>query len=136
MSFWGSLFQELSARRTRLRRALGDRGQSLFEFVVLGALVLSSLGLYLRPWMAAAAPWGFAAPFVFVAGYLLLDLSRQRDNGVNGRRHDLLALGWTLLCCAVAIATFVLALLSEPPPPPEPPAWQPPEDVEIFDLSR
>lgn len=136
MSYWSSLFQELGARRTRLRKALGDRGQSLFEFALLSAFVMGSLGLYLRAWMPSAAPWGFALPFVFIAGYLALDVRRQRDGAENAeRKHDLIALGWTLLCAALAIGTLFYAWQAEPPPPPEAPVWQPPEDVQIFDLS-
>lgn len=132
------MFSELGARRRRLRAALGDRGQSLFEFGVMSALVMGSLGLILREWMPAAAPWGFALPFLYVGGYVLLDWLRQRAPVVETeeaphRRWDLYTLGWTLLCASASVATLLYAWGAEPPPPPEPPAWQPPEDVILFD---
>src|SRR5262245_10838673 len=76
-AFLSSLFSEVGARRRRLREHLGDRGQAILEFLVLSGLATGSLGLYLRPWMPAAAPWGFWLPLVFIAGYLLIDARRQ-----------------------------------------------------------
>ena len=67
--FFSSLFTEMGARRRRLRAALGDRGQAMVEFLVLGGLLLGSLGLFVRAWMPAAAPWGFALPVVFVIAW-------------------------------------------------------------------
>jgi len=75
--FFASLFDEMGARRRRLRAALGDRGQGIAEFLVMGGLLVGSLGLFVRDWMPAAAPWGFAVPVVFIAGYLLIDSRRQ-----------------------------------------------------------
>jgi hypothetical protein len=75
--FFTSLFDELSARRGRLRASLGDRGQALASFVILAGLMLGSLGLYLRPWMIDVSAWGFAVPAVFVVGYLLIEVRRQ-----------------------------------------------------------
>ncbi|MGE0740321.1 MAG: hypothetical protein AB7O98_03190 [Hyphomonadaceae bacterium] len=71
------MFNEMGARRRRLRAALGDRGQGLTEFLVLAGLGVGSLGLFVRDWMPAAAPWGFALPFVFLIGYVLIDVRRQ-----------------------------------------------------------
>ncbi|MFT3728076.1 MAG: hypothetical protein QM759_09655 [Terricaulis sp.] len=76
--FFPTMFAEMGARRKRLRTAFGDRGQGIVEFLVLAGLLVGSLGLFVREWMPAAAPWGFAIPFVFVAGYLLIEVSRQR----------------------------------------------------------
>ncbi len=142
MSFFGSLFAELGARRRRLRLAMGDRGQSLFEFALLGVLTLGSAGLFVRSWMPAAAPWGFALPIVFIVGYIALDLRRQRaaapaaDAEHPHRAADRLALIWTLLCMAAAIATFVYAWSAEPPlPPPIDQGWQPPQDTLNFDIA-
>jgi hypothetical protein len=75
--FISAMFAEIGARRRRLRASLGDRGQAIVEFLVLGGLVLGSLGLFLRPWMAAVAPWGFALPFVFLIGFCLIEARRQ-----------------------------------------------------------
>src|SRR5690349_12003197 len=75
--FFSSLVAEMGARRRRQRQAFGDRGQSVIEFLVLSGLVMGSLGLLLGDWMPAAAPWGFALPFVFVAGFLLIEARRQ-----------------------------------------------------------
>lgn len=75
--FFSSLVAEMGARRKRQRAAFGDRGQALTEFLVLGGLVMGSLGLLAGAWMPAAAPWGFALPFVFVAGFLLIEARRQ-----------------------------------------------------------
>ena len=47
------------------------------EFLVLGGLVIGSLGLFLRPWMPAVAPWGFAIPLVFIVGVFLIEARRQ-----------------------------------------------------------
>ena len=71
------MFAELGARRRRLRASLGDRGQAITEFLVLGGLVIGSLGLFVRPGMAAIAPWGFALPVVFLIGFFLIEARRQ-----------------------------------------------------------
>ncbi len=134
VSFFSNLGQELAARRRRLRATLGDRGQSLFEFSLLSAFMLGSLGLFIRDWMPAAAPWGVAAPFVFAIGYGLLDVRRQAAPEKAG--HDLIALGWTLFCAAIALAAFIIALLSAPPPAaPVDPGWTPPDDAVAIELS-
>lgn len=75
--FLSAMFAEMGARRRRLRASLGDRGQAILEFLVLGGLVLGSLGLFLRPWMPGVAPWGFAIPVVFVVGFFLIEARRQ-----------------------------------------------------------
>jgi hypothetical protein len=75
--FFSSMIAEMGARRKRQRQAFGDRGQALTEFLVLSGLVIGSLGLLVRDWMPGAAPWGFALPFVFVAGFLLIEARRQ-----------------------------------------------------------
>lgn len=81
------MIAEIGARRKRLRAAFGDRSQALVEFLVLGGLAVGSLGLLLGEWMPAAAPWGFALPFVFVAGFFLIEARRQA--GVARFRRDL-----------------------------------------------
>jgi hypothetical protein len=75
--FFSSMIAEMGARRKRQRQAFGDRGQALTEFLVLSGLVIGSAGLFVRDWMPGAAPWGFALPFVFVAGFLLIEARRQ-----------------------------------------------------------
>jgi|GEM_PF-1528105 len=76
--FLQAMFDEMGVRRRRLREAVGDRGQGIAEFLVLAGLGVGSLGLFVRDWMAAAAPWGFAVPLVFLAGYVAIEARRQR----------------------------------------------------------
>jgi CHASE2 domain-containing sensor protein len=84
--FFSSMFTEMGARRKRLRAQFGDRGQALTEFLVLGGLAIGSVGLFVREWMPAAAPWGFALPFVFVVGALLIEARRQAAAALFQRR--------------------------------------------------
>jgi len=87
-SFFSSLFAEMGARRRRLRAALGDRGQAISEFLVLSGLLTGSLGLFLRPWMPAAAPWGFWVPLAFIGGYLLIEARRQAAAAAAAKAHS------------------------------------------------
>jgi hypothetical protein len=145
MGFFGSLFAELGARRRRLRKAFGERGQSLFEFSLIGAFALSTLGLFIYPWMASAAPWGFAIPIAFALGYLALDVRRQTAARVVAEGepqeeavrllHDRLALAWSVLCIAAGVAAFVFALNARPPAPIDADAWRPPENAVAVDLT-
>lgn len=82
------MFNEMGARRRRLRASLGDRGQALAEFLVLGGLAIGSLGLFVRPWMPAAAPWGFWVPLAFVIGYLLIEMRRRAAAAAAARAHN------------------------------------------------
>lgn len=140
--FLSSMFSEMGARRRRLRAALGDRGQSLVEFLVLGGLMVGSLGLIVRPWMAAAAPWGFALPILFLVGYFLIEYRRQaalaREGADQDRvrsGYDWLVLLWSLGCALAGAAAFVIAWTAEPPPPPDDGSWQPPESAVPVDIS-
>lgn len=139
--FFSSLFSEMGARRRRLRESLGDRGQGLVEFLVLGGLALGSLGLFVRDWMPAAAPWGFAIPFVFVIGFFLIDARRQATlacgdaaDRVN-QSYDWIALGWSFGCALAGAAAFVIAWTSEPPPVQQDEIWTPPESSVPVDIS-
>ena len=139
--FLSSLFAEVGARRRRLRAALGDRGQGILEFLVLGGLTLGSLGLFVRDWMPAAAPWGFALPFVFVIGFLLIDGRRQAElaraqarERVNAS-YDWIALGWSFGCALAGAAAFVIAWSAEPPPVQEEEIWTPPESSVSVEIS-
>lgn len=140
MSFIDEFFEELAARRKRLRSRVGDRGQSLVELAVLAGLVMGSLGLYIRPWMPNAAPWGFAIPFVFVIGYVILEARRQaelksgRNEDILAKRYDWAVMAWSFGCAAAGLTAFVFALLAEPAPPPAEDVWRPPEDAVMFDL--
>lgn len=135
------MFGEMGARRRRLRVALGDRGQALVEFLVLAGLALGSLGLFARDWMAAAAPWGFAIPFVFAIGYLLIEARRQAavapdaDNAGAQVSYDWAALLWSFGCALVGAAAFVIAWSAEPPAPPAEEIWTPPESSVRVDIS-
>jgi hypothetical protein len=132
------MFTEMGARRRRLRASLGDRGQALAEFLVLGGLAVGSLGLYVRPWMAAAAPWGFWLPLVFVLGFLLIEARRQAaarsaEAEALGVRYDWIALGWSFGCALLGAAAFVIAWSAAPPQPPE--DWAPPNSAVSVDIS-
>jgi hypothetical protein len=134
--FFSSLFEEMGARRRRLRTALGDRGQALAEFLVLGGLAVGSLGLFVREWMPAAAPWGFALPFIFVIGFLLLDARRQaslkRASAPEkiGPAYDWIVLLWSFGCALAGAAAFVIAWSAQPPE-----YWTPPENAVSVDMS-
>jgi hypothetical protein len=139
--FFSSLFSEMGARRRRLRVALGDRGQALVEFLVLGGLMLGSLGLFVRAWMPAAAPWGFALPILFVAGFFLIDARRQAQVAQGGdpervnASYDWITLGWAFGCALAGAAAFVIAWSAEPPAPPVEEIWAPPESSVPVDIS-
>jgi hypothetical protein len=138
--FFTSLLDELGERRRRLRLSLGDRGQALASFTILAGLMLGSLGLFLRPWMSAVAPWGFAIPIVFVLGYLAIDWRRQAALAQGGEAEKIAAAyDWTarlfsLACALAGAAAFVIALSSEPPPPAID-DWTPPENAVSVDIS-
>ncbi len=143
MAFWGNLFTELGARRKRLRESFGERGQSVFELALLSALILGTVGLLLHPWMAGAAPWGFALPVLLPLGYVALDARRQRalgagqDEDAVRKTHDRLTLVFVSLIIVAGIGAFAYGLASEPPAPPQPdPGWQPPEDAVSVDMSE
>lgn len=106
----------------------------------MSGLAIGSLGLFVRPWMAGAAPWGFALPFVFVAGYLALDARRQAELRGGGAadalsaHYDWIILLWALACSLAGAAAFVIAWGAEPPAPPEE-IWTPPESAVSVDMS-
>jgi hypothetical protein len=130
--FFSTMTSEMGARRRRLRGALGDRGQAIAEFLILSGLVVGSLGLLLGPWMPRAAPWGFALPFVFILGFILIERRRQRAVAAGAEPATIAAgYDWTVLlfgfaCAAAGAAAFVIAWGEKPAPPP-PDTWVPPE---------
>ncbi|MEQ1491452.1 MAG: hypothetical protein ABL932_12970 [Terricaulis sp.] len=138
--FFTNFFDELSERRRRLRKSLGDRGQALASFAVLAGLVLGSLGLYLRPWMIGVAPWGFAVPAVFAIGYVLIEwrrqaaLARGADAEATATSYDWMARLFSLACALAGAAAFVIAFSSEPPAP-HIEEWTPPENAVSVDIS-
>ncbi len=138
--FLPRMMAEMGARRRRLRESLGEYGQALAEFLVLGGLLVGSLGLLLMPWMPGAAPWGFTLPFVFVGGALWLEKRRQ-DALAKGAEaeaiapaHDwatfLLAIG----CAVAGLAAFLIAYGAEPAGPPQAPDWRPPPGAVASDI--
>jgi hypothetical protein len=140
-AFLSALFSEMGARRRRLRAALGDRGQALAEFLVLGGLFVGSVGLYVRPWMPAASPWGFWIPAVFILGALLIEIRRQSqiERGAApealATAYDWLALLWSFGCALAGAAAFIVAWSAEPAPPPQTQGWAPPENTVSVDIS-
>jgi hypothetical protein len=139
--FLSSLFAEMGARRRRLRAGLGDRGQGIVEFLVLGGLMLGSLGLFVRDWMPAAAPWGFALPFIFAIGFLLIDGRRQAElartqapERVNAS-YDWIVLLWSFGCALAGAAAFVIAWSAEPAPVQQEEIWTPPESSVSVEIS-
>lgn len=140
-AFFESLVSEMGARRRRLRGSLGDRGHSLVDFLIMGGILVGSLGLFVRPaYMPAAAPWGFALPFLFVAGYLLIDTRRQAslakgaDAAKVASNYDWIVLLWSFGCALVGLAAFVIAWTSEPEQPVDPLDWTPPENALEVDI--
>jgi hypothetical protein len=136
--FFASLFAETGARRRRLRAAMGDRGQGLVEFLVLGGLAMGSLGLFVRDWMPAAAPWGLALPVVFVIGFLLIDarrqatLARAETSERVSQSYDWIVLGWSFGCALAGAAAFVIAFSAQPHVEEE---WAPPQSAVSVDIS-
>ncbi len=140
-TFFSAMFAEMGARRRRLRASLGDRGQAIVEFLVLGGLVVGSLGLFMKAWMPEAAPWGFWLPLVFVLGFLLIEARRQaaaaRVEAPAGlsAAYDWYVLLWSFACALSGAAAFVIAYTAEPPQPEEAPGWMPPESAVTVDIS-
>jgi hypothetical protein len=137
--FLPNLFSEMGARRRRLRAALGDRGQAIVEFLVMAGLAIGSLGLFVREWMPAAAPWGFALPFVFVIGFVLIEARRQAaasagDAARVSQTYDWIVLLWSFGCALAGAAAFMIAFSAEPPAPPEEDIWTPPENAVSVDI--
>lgn len=132
--FFASMVTEIPARRRRMRGFFGDRGHSLAEFLIMGGVVVGSLGLLVRPWMAGAAPWGFALPFVFVAGHLIIEWRRQSaapprapaEDEDEGNAGDWIAFLWSLACAVAGAAAFVIAWGAQPAPAAEEEIWTPP----------
>lgn len=121
---------------------MGDRGQGIIEFLVLGGLVLGSLGLLIEPWMPGAAPWGFAIPIVFVVGFLLIELRRQAappqtdsDGKSAPKTYDWLVVLWSLGCALAGAAAFVIAWSAQPAPLHEDENWRPPANAVPVDIS-
>lgn len=135
------MYTEISARRRRLRSALGDRGQGLTEFLILGGLMIGSVGLFVREWMPGAAPWGFAVPFVFLLGYGLIEFRRQAalargdEPEKTSTNYDWLTLLWSLACALAGAAAFVIAWTAAPPVDPNDEIWSPPRSAVPVDIS-
>jgi uncharacterized membrane protein YbjE (DUF340 family) len=134
--FFPAMFEEMGARRRRLRDAFGDRGQGIVEFLVLAGLFIGSIGLFVRDWMPAAAPWGLAVPLVFVVGYVLIEARRQqaaRTDGVDPalitRRYDMYVALWCLACALLGAAAFAIAWSAQPAHTGPAPDWTPPSNT-------
>ncbi|MBI3438844.1 MAG: hypothetical protein HY054_09415 [Proteobacteria bacterium] len=138
--FLASMFAEMGARRRRMRAMFGDRGQALVEFLVLGGLLLGSLGLIVGEGMIRAAPWGIAVPFAFVIGFVAIEVRRQAELKANGdeakigSRFDWIALLWSFGCALLGVAAFVLAWTAQPHAA-EHDDWQPPREAVDVDIA-
>ncbi|MEZ5960925.1 MAG: hypothetical protein R3C30_10945 [Hyphomonadaceae bacterium] len=138
--FFTNLLDELGERRRRLRKSIGDRGQTFASFAVLAGLMLGSLGLYVKAWMIDVAPWGFFVPLVFVIGYLLIDWRRQAalsggaDTDKTAATYDMAARLFSFACALAGAAAFVIAFTSEPPAP-QIEEWTPPDSAVSVDIS-
>jgi len=138
--FFTNLFDELGERRRRLRKSIGDRGQTFASFAVLAGLMLGSLGLYVKAWMIDVAAWGFFVPLVFVIGYLLIDWRRQAtlaggaDADKTAATYDMAARLFSFACALAGAAAFVIAFTSEPPAP-QIEEWTPPDSAVSVDIS-
>lgn len=136
------MFEEMGARRKRLRDAFGDRGQGVVEFLVLAGLFVGSAGLFVRDWMPAAAPWGFAVPLVFVLGYILIEARRQRTRRAENadaagitRRYDMFVGLWCLACALLGAAAFAIAWSAQPAPTQTQDDWSPPRNTVPTEIS-
>lgn len=144
MSFLSTMLEEMGARRRRARGLFGPRGSAIVEFLVFGGLVVGSLGLFLGDWMPRIAPWGFAMPFVFVAGFVLIELRRQRAmtraageeeaSESATARADWAVFLWAFGCAIAGAAAFVIAWGAKPPPPTE--DWHPPPSAVDSDIGN
>lgn len=138
-SFWVALMAELAARRRRMRELLGDRGAAIAEFLIMAGLLAGSLGLFLTPWMAGAAPWGFGVPVVFALGFLLIEARRQgqirggADPEPVAVRYDWFAQLFAFTCALAGAAAFVIALGAKPVLAVDP--WAPPPDAILTDIA-
>ena len=131
--FFPALFEEMGARRKRLRAMFGDFGQALSEFLVLAGLGLGSVGLFVRPWMTAVTPWGLWLPLVFLIGVLGIEVRRQQRQAMSetslSSGYDWVALLWSFACALAGVAAFVIAITGEPPP------WQPSPGAVSVDIA-
>ena len=114
MAFWSSFGDEFVARRERMRAAFGDRGGTLLEFALFSGVVAGAFAAVLGEWR------GLGPLIAVVAGYLLLDISRQRalaagaDETQVRRRHDRLV--FALVAAMAALGAGFLVLAMRPPP--------------------
>ena len=120
-SFLASLGSEFAARRRRLRKRLGDGRAALFEYVLLLGLVLGAASPGFGPNGFIGALYGPLLPVLLIAGYFLIDASRQRVLARGAGEDDVApAFDRRVLWFAVAVAAigylpFVWALLAPAP---------------------
>ncbi len=129
--FLTSLGSEFAARRRRLRTALGDGRASLFEYVLLLGLILGIASPGFGPKGFIGALYGPLLPVLLIAGYFLIDASRQRvlargaAEETAGPAFDRRVLWFCIAVAAIGYLTFVWALLAPTPfelvPEEEPP---------------
>jgi hypothetical protein len=138
--FLSSMFDEIGARRRRLRASFGDRGQAFTEFLVLAGLAIGSIGLVVREGMVRTAPWGLVLPIVFVIGYFAIEARRQAqvragaDQVKTSSSYDWLVLLWSFGCALLGAAAFVLAWTAHPVVAPHV-EWTPPREAVDVDIA-
>lgn len=140
MTFFTSLFEELGAKRRRLRRALGDWRASLVEALTVGGMGFGLFGPIAYPRGETELWHGLLAPLGLAAGLALLEarrrgaLARGVDEARLRRGYDVLTL---CLMAAMALAGVALYALSAATVPAAPTITVPdtvPEDAVIIDL--
>ncbi len=119
--FLASLGSEFAARRLRLRKALGDGRASLFEYVILLGVILGVAAPGFGPKGFLGAHYGPLLPILLIAGYVLIDMSRQRvlargaEEAAVRAAFDRRVLWFCIAVAAIGYLTFVWALLAPAP---------------------
>ena len=113
-SFFSSLGEEFMARRARMRAAFGDNNGTLFEFLLFAGIVAGLFAAVLGQLR------GLAPLIALIAGYLLLEFTRQNslargaDEVQLRRRQDRLV--FILFAAMAAFGAAFLFIALQPPP--------------------
>ena len=126
MSFWTSLGEELGERRRRMRRALQPWRAGLIEFLFLTGFILGFGAPIVHG--AAALPWwtGLLPPLIFLVGYALVDLGRQRAIAAGAAEEEARkrafapTLAVTIIAPLLGALVYLAPIWARPPAPPPP----------------